>query len=40
MSGQNLDAIRQEALKALFASFVAQGYLVEYAQYMATASGN
>jgi hypothetical protein len=40
MSRQNLDAIRQEALKALFTSFVAQDHLAEYAQYMAIAYGN
>ncbi len=38
MSTQNLDAVKQEALKALLASFAAQGHPIEYAQYMATAA--
>lgn len=38
MNHSNIDAVRQEALKVLATSFVAQGHPAEYAQHMATAA--
>lgn len=35
---EQLDTVRQEALKVLISSFITQGHPAEYAQHMATAA--
>lgn len=37
-SAENIDPVRQQALTALTAAFMAQGHPAEYAQHMATAA--